>query len=243
MSAPATVRPVIIYPDSDGEPMADNSHQAEVMIDLFQWLSDHFAGQNDVAVHTNLLWYPVEGRPDVRRAPDVMAIFGRPPGRRGSYKQWEEGGIAPQVVFEIYSPGNRPKDLLDKFRFYEHYGVEEYYFFDPDSPSLSGWRRIDDDWEEIETVNGFMSPRLGLTFRWSGGDRFELLNASGQPLKTHEQMRQALEAERLRAEQAAARADEESARAAQATARAERLAAELRRLGVNPNGDATGGNP
>ena len=37
----------------------------------------------------------------------AMVVFGRPKGYRGSYRQWEEGGIAPQVVFEILSPGNR----------------------------------------------------------------------------------------------------------------------------------------
>ena len=35
-----------------------------------------------------------------------MVVFGRPKGRRGSYRQWEEDNIPPQVVFEILSPGN-----------------------------------------------------------------------------------------------------------------------------------------
>ncbi len=39
-------------------------------------------------------------------APDVMVVFGRPKGRRGSYKQWQEDNIAPQVVFAILSPSN-----------------------------------------------------------------------------------------------------------------------------------------
>ncbi len=32
-----------------------------------------------------------------------MVVFGRPKGDRGSYKQWLENQIAPQVVFEILS--------------------------------------------------------------------------------------------------------------------------------------------
>ena len=138
MSTETTAEPELIYPDSDGEPMGDNSHQIDLMITLYQWLADRFAGRDDVAVHTNLIWYPVEGRPDLCRAPDVMVVFGRPPGRRGSYKQWEEANTAPQVVFEIYAPGNRPTDLLDKFFFYDRFGVEEYYFFDPDAPAMPG---------------------------------------------------------------------------------------------------------
>ena len=59
----------------------------------------------------DLLWYPVEGKPSIRTAPDVMVVFGRPKGDRGSYKQWEEDGIAPQVVFEVLSPGNRAGEM------------------------------------------------------------------------------------------------------------------------------------
>ncbi len=218
----------VVYPDTDGEPMGDNSHQLDLIIALYQGLTDHFAGRPDVAVHSNLIWYPVEGRPDVRRAPDVMVAFGRPPGRRRSYKQWEEDGVAPQVVFEIFAPGNKPKDLLDKFFFYERYGVEEYYFFDPDAPGLAGWRQRDGGWDEIDPVAGFTSPRLGLTFGWDGGDSFDLFTPDGRRLRTHEELVQAWQEEQLRVEVERLRADE-------TMRRADRLAAELRRLGVDPD--------
>ena len=78
-----------------------------------------------------------------------MVVFGRPKGERGSYKQWEEGGIAPQVVFEILSPGNRLDEMIRKFRFYERYGVEEYYIYNPDNGDLVGWQRRDGGLEEI----------------------------------------------------------------------------------------------
>lgn len=87
MSATLPAADEVIYPDTDGEPMGDNSHQIDLIIALYQGLSDHFAGRPDVAVHSNLIWYPVEGRLDVRRAPDVMVAFGRPPARQRSYKQ------------------------------------------------------------------------------------------------------------------------------------------------------------
>lgn len=81
------------------------------------------------------LWYPVEGNNKIRLAPDAMVVFGRSKGdspeatlcERGSYRQWVEGGIAPQVVFEIVSPGNRMAEMSRKLHFYEQYGVEEYY--------------------------------------------------------------------------------------------------------------------
>ena len=76
-----------------------------------------------------------------------------PRGDRGSYKQWEEGGIAPQVVFEVLSPGNRAGEMRRKFQFYQRYGVEEYYIYDPDDGIPGGlaaargghWSRSPDD--------------------------------------------------------------------------------------------------
>lgn len=77
----------------------------------------------------DLLWYPQPGDNKIRQAPDTMAVFGGPKGDRSSYQQWEEGNIPPQVVFEILSPGNPLKEMARKFKFYEQYGVEEYYIY------------------------------------------------------------------------------------------------------------------
>ena len=58
----------------------------------------------------DMLWYPVARNTSIRQAPDVMVVFGRPKGDRGSYIQTQEEDIAPQVVFEILSPGNTKRD-------------------------------------------------------------------------------------------------------------------------------------
>jgi Uma2 family endonuclease len=47
-----------------------------------------------------------KGRINYAQAPDVMVAFGVEKKDRGSYQQWKENNIAPQVVFEILSPGN-----------------------------------------------------------------------------------------------------------------------------------------
>ena len=82
----------------------------------------------------------VEGKPEICIAPDALVAFGRPKGDRGSYKQWEEED-APQVVFEVLSPNNRVIEMERKLLFYELYGVQEYYIYDPDYFELSGRRR------------------------------------------------------------------------------------------------------
>ena len=53
-----------------------------------------------------------------------MIVFDRPDGHRGSYKQWQEEDIPPQVVFEVLSPSNSAMEMLEKRDFYEKYGVQ-----------------------------------------------------------------------------------------------------------------------
>ena len=122
----------IHYPDSDGKPLSENTLQFQWIVTLQGGLDDLFRDRPDVFVAGDLLWYAVEGHPDVRQAPDAMVAFGRPKGYRGSYMQWVENNIPPQVVFEVLSPGNRAGEMIRKFDFYERHGVEEYYIYDPD---------------------------------------------------------------------------------------------------------------
>jgi len=109
----------ITYPQSDGQPMADNTKQFRWIVTIQGGLDALFRENPQVFVAGDLLWYPVEGHPEICMAPDVLVAFGRPKGDRGSYMQWEEGGIAPQVVFEIRSPGNTIAVMTRKFRFAE----------------------------------------------------------------------------------------------------------------------------
>ncbi len=120
-----------IYPASDGKPMADNSKQFRWITTIEGNLEILFAHEPDIFIAGGMLWYPVARNNKISQAPDVMVVFGRPKGDRGSYIQVEEGDIAPQVVFEILSPSNTKGELEKKFDFYETYGVEEYYVYDP----------------------------------------------------------------------------------------------------------------
>ncbi|MEI2422745.1 Uma2 family endonuclease, partial [Arthrospira platensis SPKY2] len=90
--------------------------------------------------------------------------FGVPKGDRGSYQQWQENNIAPQVVFEILSPNNTEKEMNRKLLFYDRYGVEEYYLYDPQKNNLTGWLRSETWLDIIEPINGWVSPRLGIRF-------------------------------------------------------------------------------
>src|SRR4051794_29457436 len=76
-SSATVIPPFIVYPDSDGKPMADNTKQLRWMVVLFGNLSALFRDVRDVFIAADLLWYPVEGHAEVRNAPDVLAVFGR----------------------------------------------------------------------------------------------------------------------------------------------------------------------
>lgn len=224
---PSLPKPEIIYPDSDGEPMSDNTQQFELIVWIKENLELLFANNNSVFVAGDLLWYPVEGNNLLRQAPDVMVAFGRQKGYRGSYQQWLEDNIPPQVVFEIWSPGNRPSNMARKFQFYAQYGVEEYYLYKPDLLDLTGWRRGESTLEVIEEIEGWVSPRLGVRFQLAE-ERLQIYRPDGQPFLTYLELAQ-------QREQAEARAEEAEARVQESEARVQLLAAKLREMGIDPN--------
>jgi Uma2 family endonuclease len=226
MSAPAT--PAVIYPDSDGQPMADNTRQFRWIVVLAGNLAALFRDRADVFVSGDQFWYPVEGDAELRTAPDVYVVFGRPKGDRGSYKQWEEGGVPMTVVFEILSPSNTVPEMADKQAFYGEHGVEEFYIYDPDTNVLRGFIRRGTALLRVRKMNGFVSPRLGIRFDLSGPE-LAVYRPDGRPFLTFEELeaeRVQLEAERVQLEaeraQAVQRAEQAEDLAKQATERAKK---------------------
>ncbi len=232
---PAFIPEEILYPDSDGKPMSDNTKQYQYIITIQVGLDSLFASDPNVFVAGDLLWYPVEGRPDIRNAPDVMVAFGRPKGHRGSYKQWREDGIAPQIAFEILSPGNTSIEMGLKLNFYERYGIEEYIEYDPDRGTLKIWQRKGRLLKPVSFRNEWKSPRLDVTIRLEDDGDLSLFHPDGRKFLRPVELDLLAAHERERAEEEHARAEEEHARAEQERARAELLAAKLRELGVDPD--------
>jgi Uma2 family endonuclease len=222
------------YPDSDGQPMADNTKQFRWIVVIKENLELLFVDEPKVFVAGDLLWYPVEGNNTLRQAPDVMVVMGRPKGDRGSYRQWQEDNMPPQVVFEILSPGNRFGEMLRKLGFYDRYGVEEYYIYDPDKLELTGLQRGEADLQVIEEMNGWVSPRLQIRFQMTDGG-LEIYRPDGQRFLTYSELGQQLEQARQQADQERERADQERERADQERQRAERLAEQLRAAGLEPD--------
>jgi Uma2 family endonuclease len=169
----------IEYPESDGQPMSDNTKQFNWIVTIKEGLEWLFAQNPNVFVAGDLLWYAVEGSVTTRQAPDAMVVFGRPKGDRGSYKQWEEDNIPPQVVFEVWSPGNDQPEMTRKREFYQQYGVQEYYEYDPDRGKLRGWLFQGNRFVAIQNMQGFVSPLLNVKFGLNGYD-LEMIAPNGR---------------------------------------------------------------
>lgn len=242
-SMSAVDRNSVVYPESDGQPMADNQVQFNQMARLYQQLETRFGDREDVCIGGDLLWYPVEGHPEICRAPDIFAVPGRPklPLRR-AWLQWEEDGVAMRHVVEILSPANSGSEMLEKRRFYERYGVEEYLVFDPENGSLEVHVRTDLGlvplavelpWrsEVLEgccyRVDRLMASDHGDGDRSEAGHDLVLLDIEHVKIPTHAEALDAVRTETARAEAEAARADAEAARA-------DELERRLRAAGIDP---------
>ena len=252
----------IIYPSSDGQPMAESTIQYELIVKIKEGCESLFKNDPNVFVAADLLWYPVEGRIDISQAPDTMVVFGRPKGDRLSYIQYREDNVTPQVVFEIRSHNDRQTKMNKKLAFYQRHGVEEYYLYDPERNELQGWQRIEGNLEVIEPMEGWISPRLEVRFEL-GSDGLEIYRPDGEKFLSYaeleadrvlshqrlQQESQRAEQESQRAEQAEQKVKQESQRAEQANQRAEqaeqkakqadqiaqRLAMRLRELNIDPD--------
>ncbi|MGF1528968.1 MAG: Uma2 family endonuclease [Candidatus Competibacterales bacterium] len=230
------------YPESDGQPMAENTEQYQWIVTIKENLEILFAQRDDVFIAGDLLWYPVPDRQiSGPMAPDVMVVMGRPKGHRGSYRQWEEDNLPPQVVFEILSPANSYLEMENKRAFYQRYGVEEYYVYNPMANQLEVWQRQGEQLRPRSHVNGWISPRLGIRFALDA-EQLTLYHPTGQPFLTSvelaEQAVQATsqaEAAQRQAEAAQRQLEAARSQAEVAQLRNERLAAKLRALGIDPD--------
>ncbi|MGK7927422.1 MAG: Uma2 family endonuclease [Spirulina sp.] len=253
--SPPSIEDELLYPDSDGKPLADNTTQLRLIFTIKGGLDALFKDRNDVFVAADLLWYPVkltqqeiiEQEEPQRQAPDVMVVLGRPKGEtpsetlceRGSYKQWEEDNKAPQVAFEILSPGNKKKDMETKFKFYQEHGIEEYYLYNPKKNRLQGWLRKGKKLEAIAVMEDWTSPLLGIRFTTREGE-LALFHPDGERFVDFVEVVEQRDRERLEKEQEQKRAilaederDREREQKEQFQSELQRLQEKLQKLNID----------
>ncbi len=215
--------------------MADNTLQFD-WISILKWNLDYqFANDPSVFVAGDHLIYAEEGNNKYRVAPDVYVAFGRPKGRRGSYKVWEEDGIFPQVVFEVWSPSNRLDAMQKKFEFYQLHGVQEYYIIYPETPaSVKIWRRAGENLIVVPDVASWVSPRTGIRLEVREGE-VAVFGPNGKVFDDPIQMASARDRAMNLAQNYEKALDSVNQSRDAEYERAEKLAAKLRELGIDPD--------
>ena len=199
---PAVQRPALtsqvedpLYPSSDGQPMAENTWQFEVMVDSALALRSRYRRNPDVFVGGDLLMYYEKGNPTRRVAPDVFVIFGVPDHHRMSYRLWEEGK-APDFALEVASESTWREDLGRKRGLYAKLGVGEYWLFDPQGeffdPPLRGLVLQNGEYGELpgrmeNGVRVLRSRVLGLDLRSEKGALRFRDPVTGEDLRTLEE--------------------------------------------------------
>lgn len=147
--------PTIIYPESDGKPMAETDKHRDLMVDCIQTLQHHFR-DDPVYVSGNLLMYYEQGNPKKSVAPDVFVVFDVSKKPRRTYLTWEEGNT-PDFVLELASPSTFREDMRRKKDLYASVlTVKEYYIYDPYgeiNPNFIGFRLTDGTYQEIDFVD------------------------------------------------------------------------------------------
>ncbi|MFL5805023.1 MAG: Uma2 family endonuclease [Roseiflexaceae bacterium] len=162
---------IVVYPDSDGKPMAENDPQYRAIVNTRFALEQHYLHESHVYIGADLLIYYEEGDTTKSVAPDVFASLGVPKTARRTYQIWMEGK-APDVVFEFASLGTWRADVSWKRGLYLGIGVQEYFLFDPTGeffqPILQGYRLNENPFQplpplEVERgVRGLRSDVLGV---------------------------------------------------------------------------------
>lgn len=238
----------IVYPSSDGEPLAETSVHVDAIINTVVALRQYLTGRDAIVLADQLLYY-AQGLPRVRVAPDVMVVFDVPPGARDNYKIWEEGQI-PVVIFEMTSAGTRNQDQEFKKELYQQLEVQEYWLFDPKGEwlpeQLVGYRldegqyySIRDKRSEPLQLRLEVEGQLIAFYREDTGEKLatpsELVQALQAEIAAREQAEAQVEQERQRAEQERQRAEQERQRAEVAEQQVEQLRERLRAAGIDPD--------
>jgi Uma2 family endonuclease len=202
---------MIVYPVDNGEPLSNDTEHLRWINFIKLGLEDWFDDRTDVFVASDLLWYPVEGRPDICKAPDVMVVLDHPAGERASCMQWKENDRPPQVVFEFLSTSNSAKEMADKLTFYTEFGCQEYYIYDYQRGTFAAHRQLPGDSEMTKQApsldHTWRSDLLGVTFGLSHDGKLWARRPDGRLMETQRQIWK----------------------------RAEKLARKLRALGIDPD--------
>ena len=199
----------LLYPCSDGQPMAETDLHAASMVyvasALRWWFEKH--RQADVYVGSNNFLYYERGNPGAVVAPDVYVVIGASAHLRDTYLLWNEPK-GPDFVLEVTSKSTRGTDEQRKREVYASLGVSEYFLYDPRAeylaPPLQGFRLHEGEYRPLPAVTvlsnrgvAVTSGVLGLELRDEREARRVRIRdpSTGESLLSHRELEQAREEE------------------------------------------------
>ena len=232
------IRETFVFPDPPEDPedkMTSFDHLT--ITGSAHYLAMHLGNRETTLVAGDRYLSPiVTGDMTGIRYPDLLVAFGvdaEAYRRRNAYVVSEQGK-APDFVLEVASRSTGRVDVTEKRVDYARLGIGEYWRFDETGEHhgarLAGDRLVESRYEPIpiETIaDGVLqgySPVLNLRLRWEGGTLAFYDPATGRPIASLEDERQARTA-------AEAHAEAQQARAESAEARVRELEERLRRQG------------
>ena len=157
MSRTGLPHDVVVYPCSDGQPMAETEVHGACMVYVAQALRRLFEtrGRADVYVGSNNFLYYERGNPRAVVSPDVYVVVGARAGLRDTYLLWNEPK-GPDFVLEVTSASTRRDDERRKRDVYAALGVSEYFLYDPRAeylaPALQGFRLREGEYRALPAV-------------------------------------------------------------------------------------------
>ena len=169
MSRSGLPHDAVLYPCSDGQPMAETQIHGECMMyvtaALRRWFEKH--GRADVYVGSNNFLYYERGNPRAVVAPDVYVVLGAPVyPARDTYMLWNEPK-GPDFVLEVTSASTRRDDERRKRDVYAALGVREYFLYDPRAeyltPALQGFRLHDGEYRALPAVTVLSNRGVAVT--------------------------------------------------------------------------------
>ena len=172
----------IVYPESDGMPLADGYFQDPLFREILSIFELYYLNSPSTAVSGNTFIYYEEGNSRRWVSPDcyiALDISMESIERFNTYRVWEVGK-PPDFVLEIGSPSTATTDLVRKRELYAELGIGEYWRFDSTGGDfyrepLVGEQLVEGEYRRLELerepggrVRGH-SEVLGLDICWEDG--------------------------------------------------------------------------
>lgn len=185
------------FPDSDGEPIAENRANLDQMVLLIYGAERLLAPRVRFAAGGNQFIYYNRRNGREHITPDVYVALDVAPGKRPKWETWNEEDKFPDLVMEITSVSTQDEDVGNKVRLYGRLGAREYYIYDPEQllqPPFRAYTREGDRLVERPVgpdLRAF-SPVLGAELRVVGEWLRIIDPATGEPIPSFDEEHAAL---------------------------------------------------